>query len=92
MRVYWTGPAESQLEAIRSTLAASSEHFAQRVVDRITARSKQLAMFPRSGPVVEKANPLEIRVLIEEPYRIFYVVGTDHVDILGVVHASRELF
>jgi len=92
VRVFWTGPAESQLEAIRSAIAASSEQFAQRVVDRIIARSQQLAVFPRSGPIVERAAPLEIRVLIEEPYRIFYVVGTDHVDILGVVHASRDLF
>jgi plasmid stabilization system protein ParE len=92
LRVYWTAPAEAQLRAIELSLADSSRQYAGRTIDRIVARTQQLSTFPRSGAVVDKAAPLEIRVLIEEPYRIFYVVGPNHVDILGVVHASRDIF
>lgn len=60
------------------------------MVDRITARTVQLARFPRSGAVILGAESLEIRMVTERPYRILYVVGADHIDILGVLHGSRD--
>lgn len=92
MRVFWTDLAEAQLRAIQATLAETSPQYANRTVDRITARTQQLSAFPKSGSVLQAAAPLEIRMLVEQPYRILYIVGADHVDILGVVHASRALF
>jgi plasmid stabilization system protein ParE len=60
------------------------------MVDRITARTKQIAAFPRSGSVVPYAEALEIRVVAEGPYRILYVIGAGHIEILGVIHGRRE--
>ena len=89
MEVLWTEPAEAHLAAIHAHLSRTSRLYADRMVDRITSRTLQLAQFPRSGVVVPGAHLLEVRMVTERPYRILYVVGTDHIDVLGVLHGSR---
>lgn len=90
MEVLWTEPAEAHLAAIHSYLSRTSGPYADRMVDRITRRTLQLMEFPRSGAVVDRAEPLEIRMILEGPYRILYVVAIDHIGILGVLHGSRD--
>lgn len=92
MRVLWTQPAEEHLADIYRALSTVSPRYAQRMVDRITSRTKRLALFPESGPVIPRAEALDIPALHEPPYRILYVLGADHVDILGVLHGSRDSF
>jgi toxin ParE1/3/4 len=89
MKVYWTEPAEAHLAAIHNYLSRTSVLYADRMVERITARTKQIADFPRSGTVVRQAEELEIRAVFEGPYRILYVVGSGHVEVLGVLHGRR---
>ncbi len=50
----------------------------------------QIGEFPRSGRVLPPAAAIEVREVLEGPYRILYVVARDHVEILGVLHGSRE--
>jgi plasmid stabilization system protein ParE len=64
---------------------------AQHMVDRITTRAEGLSGFPRSGRLVTGLEELEVRGPVERPYRIIYVVARDHIEILGVVHGSRDL-
>jgi toxin ParE1/3/4 len=90
VEILWTEPAEAHLRAIHAALSQTSQRYADRIVDRITERTTQIAEFPRSGPVVPHAQALEIRVIVEEPYRILYVLGTRHIEILGVLHGSRD--
>ena len=90
MEVFWTEPAEAHLAAIHAFHSRVSRRYADRLIDRITERTKQLAEFPRSGSVVPEAEALGIRVLVEGPYRILYVVVAGHVDVLGVLHGSRN--
>ena len=91
MKVEWTQPAEDQLAAIRAFWTRTSPAYATDLVERLTRRTMQLADFPDSGAIYARARPLEIGYLLEGTYRILYVVGKDHVDILGVVHTSRQL-
>ena len=86
MRVYWTEPAEEH----HAALSRTSPRYADRIVDRITARTKQIVRFPRSGTVTPHAEALQIRVIQEPPYRILYVIGSGHIEILGVLHGSRD--
>jgi plasmid stabilization system protein ParE len=49
VKVFWTQTAVEHLDGIHAYISRSSNTYAQRVVDRLTARSAQLADFPESG-------------------------------------------
>lgn len=92
MKVLWTESALAQLQAIHDYLAQSSMEYAVRIVDRLTARSIQVAMFPFSGRMVPEYELDEVREVIEGTYRIVYLIdsGQQKIEVLAVIHSSRE--
>ena len=72
MKVNWTAAARDQLRDIHMFVARSSPQYATKTVDRLTRRSQQIATFPRSGRIVTEANNVNIREVLEGPYRIIY--------------------
>ncbi len=91
MRVHWTNTAVEHLLAIYEYIAQDSTVYAQRMIDRLTRRSEQIATFPLSGRKVPEYEVEDIRELIEKPYRIIYLVKSDQVDVLAVVHSAQLL-
>lgn len=87
--VFWSENALRQLETIAQYLAQTSAVYAERIVDRILARTDQLAAFPESGHSVAKAPSDDIRELLEKPYRIIYLAQRARVDVLAVIHMSQ---
>ena len=90
MKVNWTEAARAQLRDIHTLIARSSPHYATRMVDRLTRRSQQIATFPRSGRIVAEANDVNVREVLEGPYRVIYHLLGDEVDVIAVVLGSRE--
>ena len=91
MNVVWTPTAIGHLTDIYEHISRDSARYAQRMVDRITARSKQIGRFPESGQiVVEYADP-GIREVIEGPYRLIYRTQSKSVEVLAVIHGARIL-
>ena len=86
MKVNWTEAARAQLRDIRGFVAGSSPQYATKMVDRLTRRSQQIAIFPRSGRIVPEANDVNIREVLEGPYRIIYHILENEIDIIAVVH------
>lgn len=72
MRVVWTESALAQLQAIHDYLAHTSPEYALRIVDRLRARSIQIAAFPFSGRMVPEYDLNEVREVLEGPYRLIY--------------------
>ncbi len=91
MRVRWTHSAEDHLNALHAHIARDSADYAKRMVDRLTGRSKQIADFPTSGRRVPEFDADQIREVIEGPYRIFYRIKSDQIDVLAVVHGAMDL-
>ena len=91
MRVHWTDRAFDHLLQIREYVALTSEVYAERVLDRLIARSEMLEVFPASGRRVPEYEREDIRELIERPYRLIYRVLPDRVDVLAVIHGRRLL-
>lgn len=90
MKVNWTAAARLQLRDIHSFIGRSSPQYATKMVDRLTRRSQQIARFPRSGRIVPEANDVNIREVLEGPYRIIYHLLEDEIDIIAVVHGARQ--
>ncbi len=91
MRVHWTDTALAHLVAIHAYISQNSTTYAQRVVDRLTRRSQQIADFPLSGRVVSEYEVAQVREVIEGPFRIIYHIKADQIDVLAVIHAARQV-
>ena len=91
MKVVWTDAAKRYLRTIHDYIAQNSPAYAQRTVDRLTSRSKQIGVFPLSGRVVPEFEVGQIREVLQRPYRIIYHIRPDHVDVIAVVHMSRRI-
>ena len=91
MKVHWTNTALGHLLAIYEYIAQDSSVYAQRMVDRLTRRSQQIAAFPLSGRMVPEFEAEDIREMIEKPYRIIYRIKPEQIDVLAVIHAAQLL-
>lgn len=90
MRVFWTAAAISELQAIHDYYSEAAPGYAKRIVDLITKRSKQLAAFPYSGRMVPEYELPEVRQIIEGHYCIIYLIKDEWVEVLAVIHTSRD--
>lgn len=91
MTVHWTSSAMAHLVAIHEHIARDSPRYALRMVDRITARTRQIASFPESGQSVPEYRDAAIREIIEGPYRVIYELSGTDVRVLAVIHGARVL-
>ncbi|HKV38626.1 MAG TPA: type II toxin-antitoxin system RelE/ParE family toxin [Blastocatellia bacterium] len=90
MKVHWTAAARAGLRDIHSFVARSSPQYATKIIDRLTRRSQQIAKFPQSGRIVPEANDVNIREVLEGPYRIIYHSLENEIDIIAVVHGAQQ--
>jgi plasmid stabilization system protein ParE len=61
------------------------------MVDRLTARTQQIADFPLSGRRVAEYDLGQVREILEGPYRIIYYIKTGQIDILAVIHGAMDV-
>lgn len=91
MNVHWTDTAVAHLVAIYERIAQDAPVYAQRMIDRLTRRSEQIATFSESGRMVPEYEAPDIREVIESPYRMIYRIKVDQIDVLAVVHGAQLL-
>jgi len=91
MKVHWTKNAEDHLDAIYTYIAQSSSTYALRTVDKITRRSQQIGMFPKSGCRVPEYDVDQVREVIEGNYRIIYHIKPDQIDVIAVIHGAMNV-
>ena len=90
MRVIWTEAALADLDTI---LAYTSEHYPSLVVAverRVRAVVERIGRWPESARVVEERPGVRVVPLVRYPYRLFYWVNGDTVEILHLHHAARD--
>ena len=91
MNVVWTDSAKRRLRLIHEYIAQHAPAAADNVVRQILRRSRQIAEFPHSGRQVPELDHPNIREVLERPYRIIYLVRSDQIDVLTVMHARQLL-
>lgn len=91
MKVFWTETAINHLSSIYIYISQNSPQYAQRLVERLTRRSEQIANFPLSGRIVPEFETKQIREIIEGSYRIIYYIKSEQIDVLAVLHTSQHL-
>ncbi|HSB09130.1 MAG TPA: type II toxin-antitoxin system RelE/ParE family toxin [Blastocatellia bacterium] len=92
MKLFWTEPAIQDLSDLRDYIAADSDLHAAAFITSIVTRAERLTIFPMIGRVVPEAQAESIRELLFRSYRIIYRVVGERVDVLAVIHGSRDLW
>jgi toxin ParE1/3/4 len=90
MRLFWTGPALSDLSAVHAYIARDNERAANAMVARIVDRAeRQLSRLPESGRPGRIAKTREL-VVAGTPYILPYRIIGGTVHILRVFHSARR--
>ncbi len=88
----WTTQAKRALRDLAEYRARTSPHYAERIVDRIYQASTRLELFPPSGRQVPEIEDEDIREIVVDGYRLFYLflVDEDRVEIVTLRHSSQQ--
>lgn len=91
MKVIWSRRALLDVKHIRDYIAQGSPAYAQPFVERLLHATRHLPEFPHSGRAMPEAENLRIREVMYQGYRIIYRPCSDAIEIVMVVHGSRNL-
>lgn len=91
MKLQWTLPAVQDLEDIRNYIARDSNLYAAGFVEKVIAAVEKLESFPEIGRRTRETDDPEVRELLFQNYRIIYRCHGHAVQILTILHGSREI-
>jgi toxin ParE1/3/4 len=89
MRIRFSPQAFADRERIFEYLADRSPTGARNVLASIRAAAAQLADQPYSGYLTDDAD-VRVKFVVRYPYKIFYRVRDDVVEIVHIRHTSRH--
>lgn len=92
MRIVWSEIAEADLDDLYDYIARDVPYYAEQFVSRLIDAVGVLQEHSHLGRRVPEAEEREdVRELIFQNYRIIYLVESEQVSILTVIHGSRDL-
>ncbi len=91
MKLIWTDPSVEDLRSIHNYIARDSDTYAADFVEQVILSVERLLRFPRLGRAVAEAHDENIRELVYQKYRIVYRIAGERIEILTIVHGSRNL-
>jgi plasmid stabilization system protein ParE len=91
MKLIWTDPSIEDLRAVRDYIGRDSDYYAADLVEQVVLCVERLLRFPKLGRVVPEAQDENIRELVHQNYRIIYRIAGERIEILTIVHGSRDL-
>src|SRR5690606_22281641 len=78
--------AQARLMEIHAYLKERAPDGAASVTLQLARRALELGELPAMGKQLERYRPVEVRELLERPYRLIYRVTPTQVEILTVLH------
>ncbi len=89
MRIITKVDAKRELLQIKWYIEQDSKFYANKTVNEINKRIKNLLLFPELGKVVNKRE--NIRQIIYKSYKILYKFDSKNIYILHIIHHSRNI-
>jgi plasmid stabilization system protein ParE len=87
----WTERAVAHLEALVDYVSLTSPVYAEGLVSRIDQRLQLASTHPEIGKMLLDLEDSALRELVVPPYRIFYRIRPDAIEVLAIVHERRHL-
>ncbi len=92
VQINWTNAALDELAMIRDYSLGVAPAYAERLIERLIARTDMLVNFPFAGRMVPEYQDAAVRELPEGNYRIIYeIINPTRVDITHIHPAARPL-
>ena len=91
VKIIWSEPALSDLDAIADYIALENPAAASELVKRIVGHVEQLADHPESGSRPQELKRSRYRQIVEPPCRVFYRYDGQRVFVLHVMRSERLL-
>jgi plasmid stabilization system protein ParE len=90
MKVVFTAAAQTDLREIGEWLATHYPLVALQVERRIRDVAARIGQWPESGPLSANREGVRIVPVGRYPYKIFYRVAQDALEILHIHHAAQK--
>jgi|HubBroStandDraft_4_1064222.scaffolds.fasta_scaffold948274_1 toxin ParE1/3/4 len=89
MRIRYRAQARADIEEIRQYLVRRNPSAARRVLHFIRASIGFIAENPEASELTDDPG-VRVKVVLEYPYKIFYCVHPDLIEVLHVRHSARR--
>jgi len=89
VEIKWTDNALVELDEIANYISKDSPKYAQILVKEIYGMVAYLKEFPKFGRRVPEYNDPNLREILYKNYRIIYLIKSEHIEIISVIHGSR---
>ncbi len=90
MRIVWSPEARDDLDEIYRFIAERNPLAAAKLHRHLVERTRHLESHPEQGKPRPESHCRELR-LAGYPYRIFYRVGKQTVDVVRILHSARDV-
>ena len=90
MIVRWTAGALADLKSIESYQELHWPKSRAAFEARLTAIERRIVEFPLSASEVEQRPNVRVVAFVDFPYRLFYRVESDAIEVLAIRHTSRR--
>jgi toxin ParE1/3/4 len=88
--IRWTNSALADLEEIHERQAIRWPSRGAAFDARLSAIEKRLLQFPHSAPEVAQRPGVRVVAFIDFPFRLFYSVNAETIEVLAIRHTSRR--
>ena len=89
MIVRWTAGALADLASIESYQRLHWPDSRAAFEQRLTSIDRRIAEFPFSAPKVTQRSGVRVVAFLDFPYRLFYSIESDGINVLAIRHTSR---
>jgi toxin ParE1/3/4 len=90
-KVKWTRSAKSELEQLLEFIGESAPATAYRLADKIHRAADSLTEDAERGRIVPELEAYFLREIFVNKYRLMYEVKPTEIEIIAIVHMSRDL-
>ena len=90
MRIRWADSALADLEKIHERQAIDWPSRGAAFDARLSAIEKRLLQFPHGAPEVAQRPGVRVVAFIDFPFRLFYSVNVETIEVLAIRHTSRR--
>lgn len=91
MKIIWSPLGLDRVTDIAEYIANDNPNAAEKWIESIFSKVKNLEKFPSIGRIVPEANRKDIREIIFKNYRIIYRIEAELISILTVRHGKQIL-